>query len=235
MDHTNPETVRRVSLVGGLIGLGFIVLAFLSSNPPFYRDLSNATILTWVHAHQTALYVEGQRTGLMMVLMVAFLGTLVWRTGLKDPFRSGVWALLGAGMAIDMVWSGAYYGLAFAAHHEIGDSGVLALAALTEQMTFTDGFLWGIAVLVVSIAALRTRTLPVPVALLGIVTAVEKVIGVGAQIALTHTTEGIEGPLGTVLLVFWTLAVSLSLVIRPRRTRAAAEVSETRPQEGATS
>ena len=228
MDHTNPQDVRRVSRIAGVTGLVFIVLAFLSRNPPFYSDAANTKILSWVHAHQTALYVEGQRTALMMVLMAGFLGTLMWRTGLRDPLRSFVWALLGAGMAIDLVWSGVYYGLAFAVHHHVGSSGVLALASLTEQMTFTDGFLWGIAVLVISVACLRTRTLPAPLAWLGIVTAAAKIIGVGAQIALTHTTEGISGPLGTLLLMFWMLAVSLSLVIRPLTSRAAADAAATR-------
>lgn len=231
MDHTNPAVVRRVSRLAGVIGLVFIVLAFLSRNPPFYTDAANTTILAWVHAHQTVLYVEGQRTALMMVLMAAFLGTLMWRTGLPDPLRSGLWALLGAGMAIDLVWSGVYYGLAFAAHHAIGPSGVLALAALTEQMTFTDGFLWGIAVLVICIAALRTRTLPAPLAWLGIVTAAVKILGIGAQIALSHTTEGISGPLGTALLMFWMLAVSLTLVIRPASAKAAADPAATQLQE----
>ena len=227
MDHNNPQDLRRVSRIAGVTGLVFVVLAFLSRNPPFYSDAASTKILSWVHDHQTALYVEGQRTALMMVLMAGFLGTLMWRTGLRDPLRSFVWALLGAGMAIDLVWSGVYYGLAFAVHHQVGSSGVLALASLTEQMTFTDGFLWGIAVLVVSIAALRTRTLPASLAWLGIVTAAAKILGVGAQIALTHTTEGISGPLGTLLLMFWMLAVSLSLVIRPLTSRAAADAAAT--------
>jgi hypothetical protein len=217
MDHTNTATVRRVSRWAGLVGLVFLVLAFMSQNPPFYRDASNTEMLHWVQAHPTALYVEGVRTAFMMVLMVGFLGTLMWRAGLRDPLRSFVWALLGASMAIDMVWSGVYYALAFTGQHDIGDSGVLALASLTEQLTFTDGFLWGIAVLVISVAALRTRSLPAALAWLGVLTAVFKVIEPAAQVVLNHTSEGVTGPLGTVLLVFWVLATSLTLVIRPSR------------------
>jgi hypothetical protein len=217
MDHTNTATVRRVSRWAGLVGLVFLVLAFMSQNPPFYRDASNTEMLHWVQAHPTALYVEGVRTAFMMVLMVGFLGTLMWRAGLRDPLRSFVWALLGASMAIDMVWSGVYYALAFTGQHGVGDPGVLALASLTEQMTFTDGFLWGIAVLVISVAALRTRSLPAALAWLGVLTAVFKVIEPAAQVVLNHTSEGVTGPLGTVLLVFWVLATSLTLVIRPSR------------------
>jgi hypothetical protein len=202
-----------------VVGLAVVALAFTSQNPPFYRDVSNVEMLTWVHTHPTALYVEGVRTGYMMVLMVGFLATLLWRTALRDPLRSAVWALLGASMAIDMVWAGVYYALAYAGQHAIGDSGVLALAGLTEQMTFTDGFLWGIAVLIISVAALRTRVLPAPVAWLGVVTAVVKVVEPLAQLAMTHTSEGVTGPLGTVLLVFWMLATSLTLLIRPGQPR----------------
>ncbi|HET6166645.1 MAG TPA: hypothetical protein VFE07_07430 [Marmoricola sp.] len=227
MDHTNPDIARRASRYAGLVGLLFLVLAFLSQNPPFYSDASNATMLSWVHAHPTALYVEGVRTGTMMVLMVGFLAVLMWRAGLRDPWRSGVWALLGASMAIDMVWSGVYDALAFAGQHGIGDSGVLALATLTEQMTFTDGFLWGIAVLVICVAALRTRTLAAPVAWLGVVTGVFKVLEPALQVAVNKTSEGFTGPLGTVLLVFWVLAASLTLVIRPGTARAVVDESET--------
>lgn len=230
MDHTNPDTVRRASRYAGVVGLVFLVLAFLSQNPPFYSDASNAKMLSWVHAHPTALYVEGARTAYMMVFMAGFLAVLMWRTGLRDPFRSAVWALLGASMAIDMVWMGVYDALAFGSQHGIGDSGVLALSTLAEQMTFTDGFLWGIAVLVVCVAALRTRTLPAPVAWLGVVTAVFKVLEPAAQVAINKTSEGITGPLGTVLLVFWVLAASLTLVIRPGLARADVDVAETQLQ-----
>jgi hypothetical protein len=227
---TNSATVRRVSRLGGVIGLVFLVLVIPDNNPPFYEDVSNSKILSWVHAHQTALYVEGQRTGLMMVLIVAFLGILLWRTNLPAPLRSGVWALLGASMAIDMAWAGAYYGLAFADHNDIGDSGVLALASITEQMTFTDGFLWGIAVLVISLATLRTRILPAPVSWLGILTGLVHVFGVGVQIAVTHTTEGVSGPLSALTLFFWVLAASLSLTIRPR-----IDATDARPAESSLS
>lgn len=231
MDHDNEATLGRASRSAGLVGLVFLVLAVLSNNPPFYSDASNARMLHWVQAHPTALYVEGVRTAVMMVLMVGFLAVLMWRTGLRDPLRSGVWALLGASMAIDMVWAGVYYALAYSGQHEIGDTGVLTLATLAEQMTFTDGFLWGIAVLVVAIAALRARTLPAPVAWLGVVTAVVHVVGVPVQVAWTHDTEGLSGPLSAVTLLFWVLAVSLTLIIRPAIPRAVVDVSETQLHE----
>jgi len=223
MDHPHPpigaepspDTTRRYSRLAGVVGLAFLVLTLPDLNPPFYEDASSTRILDWVHAHHTALYVEGQRTGVMMVMIVVLLGVLLWRTGLRGPVRHGVWALLGASMAIDMVWAGAYYGLAFADAHDVGDSGVLALASLTEQMTFTDGFLWGIAVLIVSVATLATRTLPAPVSWLGILTGAVHVLGVGVQIAVTGTTEGFTGPLSVITLVFWLLATSLSLLVRP--------------------
>ena len=215
MDHNHPDTVRRYSRLAGVVGLVFLVLTIPDLNPPFYEDASSTEMLSWVHRHHTSLYVEGQRTGIMMVLIVVFLGTLLWRSGLRGPVRSGVWALLGASMAIDMVWAGAYYGLAFADKNDVGDSGVLALASLTEQMTFTDGFLWGIAVLVISVATLRTRSLPTPIAWLGVLTGAVHVLGVGVQIAVTQTTEGFTGPLSVVTLMFWVLAAALSLVIRP--------------------
>jgi hypothetical protein len=231
MDHIHPDTIRRASRIAGVVGLVFLVLAIVSQNPPFYSDASNAEMLAWVHAHPTALYVEGVRTAVMMVLMVGFLAVLMVRTGLRDPLRSAVWALFGASLAIDMVWMGIYDALAFAGQHHIGDSGVLALSTLTEQMTFTDGFLWGIAVLIICWAALRNRSLAAPVAWLGVVTGVVKILEPAAQVALNKTSEGITGPLGTVLLVFWVLAASLTLLIRPGSSRAVVDAPETQPQE----
>lgn len=227
-DHPDTATLRRVSRAAGATGLVFLVLAFLSQNPPFYSDAGNGTVLHWVQAHPTTLYVEGVRTAYMMILMVGFLAALLWRTGLRGSERSAVWALLGASLAIDMVWSGVYYALAYAGDHHIGDSGVLALAYLTEQLTFTDGLLWGIAVLVICVGALRSRGLPAPVAWLGVVTGVVKLAGPAAQVALSHTSEGVTGPLGTLLLVFWMLAASLTLLIRPGTPKAAVDVEQTR-------
>lgn len=231
MDQNNPGTTRRASRSAGVAGLVFLVLAFTSQNPPFYSEAGNARILHWVLAHPTALYVESVRTGYMMVLMVGFLATLMWRTGLRDPLRSAVWALLGASMAIDMVWMGVYCALAYTGQHHLGDSAVLALATLTEQMTFTDGVLWGIAVLVICLTALRTGTMPAPVAWLGVVTGVVKLVGPALQVALTQTSEGVTGPAGTVLLVFWVLAASLTLLIRSGAARAVAAAPEAPLQE----
>lgn len=231
MDRTSTSTTRRTSRWTGVVGLVFLVLVFLGNNPPFYSQVSNHRMLDWVQGHPTALYVEGVRTAYMMILMVCFLAMLMWRAGVSGPLRSFVWALLGASMAIDMVWSGVYYALAYAAQHHIGDGAVLAIATLTEQLTFTDGLLWGIAVLVISAGMLRTRSMPAAVAWLGVVTAVAKVAGPAVQVALTRTSEGITGPLGTVLLVFWLLATSLILVIRPDGVRAVLDTAETRLQE----
>jgi hypothetical protein len=230
MDHTDTDVLKRTSRAAGLVGIVFLVLAFLSQNPPFYSDAASDTMLGWVHAHPSALYVEGVRTAYMMILMVGFLAVLTWRTGLRGPLRSGVWALLGASLAIDMVWSGVYYALAYAGQHHVGDSGVLALAYLTEQLTFTDGLLWGIAVLIICVAGLRGRTMAGPVASLGIVTAVAKVVGPAVQVVLTHTSEGVTGPVGTALLVFWMLAISVTLLVRPA-TRAVVDLPETHLQE----
>jgi len=230
MDQIHPETARRISRLAGVTGLVFLVMAFMSQNPPFYSDAGNAKILSWVHAHPTALYVEGVRTGVMMVLMVGFLAVLMWRAGVRDPLRSWVWSLLGASMAIDRVWTGLYYALAYADQHAIGDSGVLALATVTEQLTFTDGFLLGFAILVVSVAALRAHSMPAPVAWLGVVLAVAKVVGPPLQVALNQTSEGVTGPVGTVLLVFWVLAASLTLLVRPGLPRADVDLPETQLQ-----
>jgi hypothetical protein len=208
----------------GAVGVVLLCLVFFSlGDNPMFTDASNAEILRWVHGHETELYVGGYLEALAMLLNAVVLGALAWRARLAGTARLVVWGLIGASLAIDMVNTGAQYGLAKAVDRGLGDGTLLGLFTFIEQLTFTDGVTWGLVIGVVSVAALRTRTLPRPVCLLGVAVGLVHVLGIPAQLVATQTPEGANGPISTVLLMLWWLAAALSLLIRPGQPADAAD------------
>ncbi|QGN32547.1 hypothetical protein [Microlunatus sp. Gsoil 973] len=218
-NHTSYRLVSRIAGVGGLV---LVLLAFFGMDSgPFFSNAKNTEIIAWVHQHPTALYAEGLRTWLMMVMVAGFIGTLLWRTRRAGVVTSIVYGFLAANLAVDMVWSGVYYALAKAGQMGAPDAGVLSLFALAQEMTFTDGVWFGIALLAVSGLAARTRTLPRPVAWVGVGCAVIHLLGVPAQVLATGTVEGVTGPISAVVFMLWLLATALTLLIRPGQQPAA--------------
>lgn len=212
--ETTP-TYRRTSRITGVIGLGLLALVFVQTGGPFFTDASDTEIVDWVRHHPTALYVEGLRTWLMILLVAGFIAALLWRTGRRGLAVPVVYGFLTANLAVDMVWAGTYYGLARAGQMHASDGGLLTLFAVVQELTFTDGVWFGAALLVVSVLAVRTGTLPRPIAWLGVVCAVVHLLGVPVQLALTGTVEGITGPLSAATFAFWLLATTVTLLVRP--------------------
>jgi hypothetical protein len=213
---TSP-TYRRTSRAAGVIGLALLALVVIQTGGPFFTDASRAEIVGWVRRHPTALYLEGLRTWVMILLVAAFIATLLWRTGRRGLAVPVVYAFLTANLAVDMVWAGTYYGLARAGQMHAPGGGLLTLFAVVQELTFTDGIWFGAALLVVSVLALRTRTLPRPIAWLGVLCALVHVLGLPVQVALTGTVEGVSGPVSAVSFVFWVLATTVTLLVRPGR------------------
>jgi len=225
-DHHARTSDPRLGRGIGAVGLVLLCLVFFSlGDNPMFTDASNAEILRWVHGHETDLYVGGYLEALAMMLNAVLLGALAWRARLVGTARLVVYGLIGGSLAIDMVNTGAQYGLAKAVDRGLGDGTLLGLFTFIEQLTFTDGVTWGVVIGIVSIAALRTRTLPRPVCWLGILVAVIHVVGIPAQLVATQTPEGVNGPISTIGLMLWWLATALTLLVRPGRPAGAGEVA----------
>lgn len=222
MNASDSATYRRLSRGAGLLGL-LVLTINIPDQGPFFSDDSPAQIARWVQTHPTALYVEGLTTGLTMLLVAGLLGVLMWRTGRRGWPAGVVGLLLAANVGVDMVWGGAYYTLAKAGQMHVGDSGILSLFYLAQELTFTDGFLFGIAMVVIFLTVLRTRTLPVPLAWLGLLVGAFHVVATPLQVAISHTVEGATGPASAVLFLVWLLATSLALLISPGRAPRAAD------------
>jgi hypothetical protein len=233
MEVTTRNHYRLVSRIGGAAGLVLLVLLVPASGGPFFTNASNAEIVGWVRGNPTALYVEGLRTWLTVLMVAGFIVTLLWRTRGRGLVVTVVCGLLAANLAIDMLWGGVYYALAKVGQMHAPDAGVLALFALAQELTFTDGVWFGLALLVVSVLALRARTLPRPIAWLGVVCALVHVLGVPVQLLLTGTVEGVTGPVSVVAFLVWLLATALSLLIRPGQVPAASPIVVPGPEQPA--
>jgi len=207
----------QLNRLTGVVGLVFIATAFVTLGGPFFSDDTNQQIVAWVQAHPTAIAVNGLQIGLQICFMAVVLGRLVWLSGDRGALRT---IALGAIVAdVGVIWAetGMYFGLADAGQRGGGDAAVMALFSLVRQMTFADGFLFGISAAVASVLCLRASTLPRTVAWLGVLLGVFKVIMLPVQLAATGTPDGVTGPISTVLLLVWLLATSVTLLVRPRR------------------
>lgn len=222
-DHSTARSSDpRIGRAAGAIGVVLLLLVvFTIDGGPMFTDASNAEIVRWVHGHETGLYVSAYLEGLAMFLNAALLGLLLWRARVVGTMAAIAYGLIGASLAIDMVNVGAQYALGKGVDRGLGDGTLLGLFTFVEQLTFTDGALWGLAIAIASIASLRARTLPRPICWLGLVVAVLHVFGIPVQLLWTGTAEGGMGPISTTALLLWWLATSLSLLIRPGRTAAA--------------
>jgi hypothetical protein len=221
MDTPWEETHRPLlARITGAAGIAFVVAAFLPGSlggPQFDDTLTTPGLLSWVHAHVGSLPAQGFLGALqstVMVLILIVLSVLCRTRGLATRV---VTVALGGMLAVEWIDAAVSFALADAAGRASSDSGIVALFSLSKTMTFADGFVFGLALLMISLAALRTRTLPAPLSWLGVVCAVLHLIGLPVQLAINARPDGVTGPIGTVVLLVWALALSLVLLLRPRR------------------
>ncbi len=210
-------TQESTTRLTGLLGLAFIATAFVTLGGEFFSDDTNQQIVAWVHAHPTAIAVNGLQVGVQMCMMATLLGRLVWLSGDRGALRTIALGAIVANVGVAWAEVGTYFGLADAGQRGGGDAAVMALFSLVRQMTFCDGFLFGISAVAASVLCLRASVLPRTVAWLGVVVGVFKVVELPVQLAATGTPDGVTGPIGTLLLLVWLLAASVTLLVRPRR------------------
>ncbi|MGN6129149.1 MAG: hypothetical protein ACTHOK_02295 [Nocardioidaceae bacterium] len=211
-EESRPALRGRLA---GAAGLLFVAVGVVSMGGKFFDPLSDAQIVEWVHRTTPAIAVEGFCEGLGAVLIAYLVLHLLWATRARGPLAMVTALSTAALVAVDWVSAGVYFGLAEAGRHPGATDGIVALFRLTKMTTFTDGFASGIGVLTVSLLALRARSLPAPVAWLGVVTGVYHLVELPLQLSWTHTVDGPTGPIGVVFFVLWVLATSAVLLVRP--------------------
>lgn len=209
----DSSTASRLAGIGGIL---FVVTAFLGLGGPYFDDPSNQEVLTWVRANPVGLCVQGLQIGIGLTLIAALVAQLVLRSGRRGPLAVVAVAAIAADLAVDWVSAAVNFALADSGKRAGADDAVLALFSLSKEMTFADGFLFGLAVTAVSALALRARSLPAPLGWLGVGVGVLHLVGLPVQLVLSGTPEGVMGPLSVVTGLFWVLSTALLLVVRPR-------------------
>jgi hypothetical protein len=129
-------------------------------------------------------------------------------------------------MAIDWVGTSVYYALADAAGRHQATGGVVALFSLVRSMTYTDGFVAGLAILALSLLQLAPHALPRPLIWLGALTGAYLMVNGPVQLGISHSPAGATGPISVVLSLVWVLAVTAVMLVKP--------VRDTTPETAAT-
>jgi hypothetical protein len=216
------ESNRR-SLLGRLAGTAGVVMVLGSFLPvvgaggagPFYSGFSAEQIVTWVRQNAVALNVHGFAIGLSLTVFALFIVLLVAVTAGRGLLAVVAYLSAGAAVATDWAASGVYFALADAGQHSAPDAAVIGLFSLAKMMGASDGVEIGLAVAAVSVLALRSRTLPLPLAWLGLAAAAYLIFEAPVQIAISQSAVGRLAGVGGVLFLLWMLAVAIVLLIKP--------------------
>jgi hypothetical protein len=219
--ETSTWESRHPALLGrlaGAAGLAYVILAFAPGSlggPQYGNHMSTSQFLSWATQHKAGFPVTGFITGLGPTVVAIFVLLLVSAARGRGLLTWIAVSSAGALMAIDWVSAGIYYGLADAVGRSQASGGVVALLSLRDAMTYTDGFVTGIAILALSIIQLQAHALPRPLIWLGALTGIVFLVSDPIQLAINRSPAGVTGPIGVVLFLVWILAVAAALLIKP--------------------
>lgn len=207
----NPTRSR----IAGAVGIAFVLTAFVGSAGPFFDDPSRSEILAWVHAHPHAIGLAGLQVALTPVLIGVVVMALVGRSGHRGVLAVLALVCMLADAAVDQVSAAVSWSLAELGQQQGAGDAVVAMFSLSKQLTFADGFLFGIAALCACTVSLRSRSLPAPLIWLGFLVGAVRVLGTPLDVVVTGDPHGPDGPVGMILLLLWILACSVLLLLRP--------------------
>lgn len=219
MESPGREFANRalVARIAGLLGIVIVAVNFLpgSLGGPLFDNVSAPQILDWARHSGATITLDGFIAGVSASMVAAFVIALVVATAGRGLLAILAIASAAAFMAIDWAHAGVYFALADAGRRVGADAGVVALFSLTKAMTFADGFVFGLAVLAVSLAAMRSRTLPAPVVGLGLLVGGYHLVAIPIQLSINGSAGGLTGPVSVVTSLLWVLATSVILLIKP--------------------
>lgn len=217
-EDRHPALIGRLA---GVAGVMFVLLTFLPGTlggPFFDNNISTPQILDWVNHHTSTLPVEGFMGGLSTSIFVLFVLLLTAAARGRGLAAAIIGSSAGAVLAIDWLATAIYYALADAGGRQQADAGVVALFSFAKSITFADGFAAGMAILTLSLLQIHQRSLPRPLLWVGVITGAYHMVNTPIQLAISHSPSGPTGPIGVVLILFWILAVSITMLTKPIRT-----------------
>lgn len=216
-ESRHPALLGRLA---GVAGAAWVALALVPGSlggPSYGTSMSTPQIAAWASQHTRSFPVTGFIGGLSASVFALFLLLLVSAARGRGLLKSVVVSSAAAVMAIDWVGTGVYYALADAAGRQQATGGVVALFSLNAAMTYTDGFVAGMAILALSLLQLTPRALPRPLIWLGALTGTYLIVSDPIQLAVSHSPAGATGPIGVVLSLVWVLTVTAVMLIKPVR------------------
>ena len=219
MESTGWEDSRRPLLarLAGLAGIAYVGLAFspVGLGGPYYGEISTPQILDWVKHNGGAINLDGFVGALGSTVLALFVLLLISVVGRRGLLATIGWSSMAAFMGVNWVHAGVNYALADAGQRAQADAGIVALFSLAKTLTFADGFVFGMAAIAVCALALRSSSLPWPLAWLGFIVGGTYLVSTPIQLAINQSAGGITGPIGVVLGLLWILAVAVVLLIKP--------------------
>jgi hypothetical protein len=225
-ESRHPALLGRLA---GVAGAAYVILALVPGSPggPEYgTSMSTPQIIAWASQHTRSFPVTGFIGGLSASVLAVFVLLLVSAARGRGLLKSVVVSSAAAFMAIDWVGTGVYYALADAAGRQQATGGVVALFSLVRSMTYTDGFVAGLAILALSLLQLAPHALPRPLIWLGALTGAYLMVNGPVQLGISHSPAGATGPISVVLSLVWVLAVTAVMLVKP--------VRDTTPETAAT-
>jgi len=219
MNTSGWEERHRVLIarLAGIAGIAFVALAVApgSIGGPIFDNISSPQIVDWVKHNGGGISVDGFLGALGASIVTLFLVLLVRVTGGRGILAVIALVSTASFMAIDWVHAGVYYAMADAGQRSQADAGIVALFSLAKMITFADGFVIGMAVVAISLLAMISRTLPLPIVWLGFVMGGYHLVETPIQLAINRSAGGVTGPIDVLLSLVWVGAVSLILLIKP--------------------
>jgi len=219
MEDSRWEQSHRplIARIAGALGIAFVVITLLPGNlgGPLFDNVSTQQILDWVKHNGTAITLDGFIGGLTASMVAVFAILLVAVMAGRGLFARLTVASAAAFMAINWAHAGVSFALADAGQRLDADAGIVALFSLTKAMTFADGFVFGLAVLAVSLLAMRSHALPTLIVWLGLVVGSYPLVPLPIQLAINGSASGVTGPISVVTSLLWILATSAILLVKP--------------------
>jgi hypothetical protein len=206
-----------IARLAGIVGIAFVAMAVApgSIGGPIFDNISSPQIVDWVKHNGGGISVDGFLGALGASIVTLFLVLLVRVTGGRGIVAVIALVSTASFMAIDWVHAGVYYAMADAGQRGQADAGIVALFSLARMMTFADGFVIGMAVVAISLLAMISRTLPLPIVWLGFVMGGYHLVETPIQLAINRSAGGVTGPIDVLLSLVWVGAVALVLLIKP--------------------
>lgn len=214
-ESRHPALLGRL---GGAAGVAFVILALTPGSldgPQYGTRMPVPQLLSWVTQHTAGFPVTGFITGLTGTVLSLFVLALVSAARGRGLLTWVAVSSAAALMAIDWVGAGIYYALADATGRGQAIGGLVALLSPRNSITYTDGFVAGMAILALSLIQLRAHALPRPLIWLGVLTGAYYLVSDPIQLAISRSPAGATGPIGVVLVLVWVLAVAAALLVKP--------------------